>query len=365
MISAHRIVMNGISSDEFDIIGDLSLDSDNGTKPSFLNQDGVSSEHYNGRRTIHRLKNNEYFSPVITFIKNDYSEFDTEEHRRILSWLTASDKPGWIEFYKDDSNVIEYQIFGGVENLELYKLSNGRVIGYVVTFMSTHPHAFSRHTKITESTTETTSFVVTCDTDEYGKVLYPTVTIRFKGDNVYFPAVGNPNDVSYYMIPNVVYKWGDELYANVKVNEGAFRTSLKETSQLEPTDVFIGQSKYWYVKGLGAICEITTNGNAYIWKPLVKVGAAVQITNDCILNGNPMSKKMEFKGAAIGDTVTCDGTNKVIYSTSENLDNSFRMIGDDFNLEWLPLAYGDNKITITGNCEVALEWIEPRKIGDL
>lgn len=67
-----------------------------------------------------------------------------------------------------------------------------------------------------------------------------------------------------------------------------------------------------------------------------------------------------------GETVTIDGANKLIYSSRTN-----RTFGTDFGTDdisnqwvWLPLADGTNTITVTGNCELTLEWREIRKIGE-
>ena len=69
MISAHRLFLNGFSTEDFDVIPYLSFDGDDGATPSYLNQDGVYTEHYDGHRTIHRAKYNEVLTPRFTLIK--------------------------------------------------------------------------------------------------------------------------------------------------------------------------------------------------------------------------------------------------------------------------------------------------------
>ena len=142
MISAQRIEWQGLDSLNFDLITCLSFEDENGNASSFLNQDGIYTEHYDGHRTIYRAKTNEYFNPTFTFLKSDFGDFTMEEQRRVLSWL-SSEKPGWLNVYHDDSNVLSYRCFGTWESIELYKLGSGRVVGYVVSFASSHPYAWS------------------------------------------------------------------------------------------------------------------------------------------------------------------------------------------------------------------------------
>ena len=68
-----------------------------------------------------------------------------------------------------------------------------------------------------------------------------------------------------------------------------------------------------------------------------------------IINNQPMEK------------IVVDGANKVISSSL-----TYRQFGDDFeHWKWLPLYDGNNIITVTGNCEVTLEYREIRKIGEI
>ena len=243
MISAHRLIFNGFSTEDFDVIPYLSFESDDGATPTFLNTDGVYTEHYDGHRTIHRAKYNEAFTPRFTLIKKDESDFDATENRKILSWITASEKPGFLEVYKDDSNVLEWKIFGCITSVEQYKLGNGRIVGYEFEMESSHPYAWSRKFTYPEiyatieelsnndetndylTVSEANTFTITCNTDEYNKPLYPKVTINFKGENPYFPIDVNPlEETTYHMVPNVIYSWIDtgnveHLYVNLNGDE--------------------------------------------------------------------------------------------------------------------------------------------------
>lgn len=389
MIDAHRVVFNGMDSLDFDITPHISFDSDVGGTASFLNRDSIHSEHYDGSfRRIHSYKYNEVLSPTFTFLKQDFSDFDETENRKILSWLTASDKPSWIEIYKDDSNVLSYKLFGNFTETEVYKLGNGRVVGYVATFESSAPYAYSRkfiypevHTTTEEigNNDETNdylqvsgakNFTITCNTDEYNKLLYPKVIIDFNGENIYFPVSTKPSDDTY-MIPNVIYTYTEgtipKYYISISTEDTLIRTEVLPISGDTGASqdlVAENPSNYFYVKNgrEHTIKRVVNNQGIDEWETVVKIGAAVKINASYTFNGETISKEIIVKGAALGEKITLDGANKVV---SVIPDDGVRIMGDDFNWEWLPLAYGDNDITIAGNCAVQIQWIEPRKVGSL
>ena len=370
MIDAHRIVYNNLSSEEFDVIPGLAFSEDDGTTSSFLGKEGVYTEHYDGHRTIHRAKYNEAFTPRFTLIKQDYSNFEEDENRRILSWLTSSDKPGWLEVYKDDSNVLGWQVFGCITSVEQYKLGNGRIIGYEFEMETTHPYAFSRKMEITKQISTPTPLTIISNSDEYLKPIYPTVTIRFSDTDIYMPVNTDPTSDNYVMIPNVIYKWNNGYHVNLPSEGGKV--------ELDPNNPVISPMSsvkaenytldgYYYFTQDGVIAKaigIQDNEGQwkYEWKIITEVGAAVKIENTTVGTSTIVT------GAATKETIILDGANKVISSYKNingDLVQNTKIIGNHFSWEWLPLNYGDNNITITGNCEIKLEWLEPRKVGDM
>lgn len=392
MIDAHRIVFNGMDSLDFDITPHLSFDGDNGGSASFLNRESIHSEHYDGSfRRIHSYKYNEVLSPTFTFLKQNFSDFDEVENRKILSWLTGSDKPGWIEIYKDDSNVVSYRLFGNFTETEVYKLGNGRVIGYVATFESSAPYAYSRKfiypevhatTVVISNNDETNdyldvdgtkSFKITCNTDEYNKLIYPKVVIDFKGKtDIYIPVSKKPES-GEYMIPNTIYTFEEDgaqkQFISISagsISERAYTMSVNVNADLNSLQEEAAQKNIRYfhvVDGRYHTIRIIEDSE---WKIITKTGAAVKINTPYITN----DEGIIIKGASLDEEITLDGTNKVIsvakyQDDGTKKDDGVRIMGDDFNWEWLPLAYGGNDITITGNCRVQIQWIEPRKVGSL
>ena len=392
MISAHHLIFNGFSTEDFDVIPHWSFSSDDGATPSYLSAEGVYTEHYDGHRTIHRAKYNEAFTPRFTLIKKDESDFDAAENRKILSWLTASTKPGFLEVYQDDSNVLEWRAFGCVTSVEQYKLGNGRIVGYEFEMESTHPYAWSRkftYPEVYETIKELSNndetndyltvskeaiFTIPCNTDEYNKLLYPKVTIVFPSQRLYFSTNVDPTKDNS-MIPNVIYSWTDKeenthLYINLNGEEDVGKYEIQELSGDAPdittTNISAYQDyKYYYFPDDGGYIrklKVQEDGATVKWFTVTKVGMAAKISNTYTFEGETKTTESIITGGAIDEEIILDGTNKVISGVK---GTSTRIIGDDFNWNWMPLAYGDNNITVMGNCKIKIEWLEPRKVGSL
>lgn len=434
MISAQRIEWQNLNSLEFDLVTCLSFDSDNGNSPSFLNQDGIYTEHYDGHRTVHRAKKNEFFNPTFTLIKEGFEDFTIDEQRKILSWLSI-EKPGWLSVYHDDSNVPSYRCFGMWENIELYKLGSGRVVGYVISFASTHPYAWSRkftYPEVYETIKELSNndesndylevsdkatFTLACNTDEYNKLLYPRVTIIFPSKKTYFVTDVEPTkDKIDRMIPNVIYSWyedyrratayekGKEYYSDLKgtkadpqptddteIKNGEYYTFEDKThlyvnlneeenegivkiqelggfaSDITSTNIegLTGDYSYYYFPDDGNYIrklQVQEDGVTVKWLTVAKAGMAVKIINDYTFDGETKTTETIVAGGITKEEIVLNGTNKVISGIT---GTSTRTIGDDFNWNWMPLAYGDNKITVMGSCKIKIEWLEPRKVGSL
>ena len=378
MLSPFKIHWNGFSSLDKDLWCELSFGGNSGEASSFLSREAVFTERVDGSyRNLYNYKYNEVLAPQITLIKQDYSDFSHEENRQILSWLTSLNKPSWLEVFHDDSEVVDYRLWGNWSNIEQYKMGNSRVVGYVCTFESSSPMAFSPKYEITKQVSGVNNFTINCESDEYDKVLYPKVSIifgvhknasgQYDYKDLYFPATIDPlANSTYYMIPNVIYTYSGSLYVNVVNEEQTIRVTVQPTlsNGITPNSNSVG--KYYYFTDnntINTVVETKTNSGEYIYniKKLCSVTAAVQIDNTYFFNGENIQKSTIISGGVLGETLTLDGTNKVVSSDQDSL----KIMGDYFNWEWLPLANDNNTITVTGNCTVKIEWIEPRKVGDL
>lgn len=190
MVSPHRIRYNGIFSNELnmpDLIMCVAMDSDNGETPSFLNREAVASESHDGRyKRIHRFKYNETFAPKFTFFKNDFGNFEMDEVRIVLKWLTSKDTTALLETYYDDSNVVSWASIGGFVDLQTHKLANNRTIAITATWDSISPFAFSDLYTVTKTITSTNNKItINIDTDD-NKPVYPRVTIQTNGNDIKF-----------------------------------------------------------------------------------------------------------------------------------------------------------------------------------
>lgn len=418
MISPYKIKWAGFSSLDLDLWTELNFDPNNGAISTFLNRENITTEHYDGRKTIHKLKYNSTLTLTVTFIKQDYSDFGQDENRKVLSWLTSNDKPSWLEVYHDDGNAVSYRLFGSWTEIEQYKISNGRIIGYLATFESSAPYAYSRNMtypldpdnleEIADylQISEPTTFTITCNSDEYNKVIYPKVTVVFDSENVYVPINQNPTLNQYEMMSNIIYLYDNHYYVSTTGFKGEVSSIFSANSKISEQNAenYFGQYVYhpgnrilyksvrvfelakqynsnvstYYIDNKGTLPnEQPTAENfserdyyvatSYGWEVIANIGTGVQIENTYVLNGEVQHSKSTIVGCkpkandSYGERVTFDGTNKILSSSLEPM----RIIGEDFNWEWLPFAEGENKITITGNCEIKFEWIEPRKVGSL
>lgn len=314
MIALNRFTYNGYSSRDFDLICDLAFDSDSDNTETFLSRDAVASEVYNGTlKRTHNYKYSEVFAPSFTLIKNDFEDFTTEEVRKVLAWLTSSFTPKFLTAYEDDSEIISFEILGAPTQIETYKLGNGRIVGIVFTFESCAPYAFSAVQTVTKDITTPQTFIITCNSDELGAMVYPKVTIEHKQTDSLVVQSDHMMKYNEELVDGTVYQYEDKYYWID--NDGVFQEQSENTSNFDTTSVSIQND--------------TTQSKTVIGKDNAQ------------------------------EIVTLDGANRIVSSSRPN----GRIFGDDFNWIWMPLVPGDNIITVMGSCTIKFEWREPRKVG--
>ena len=377
MISPNRIKYNNVFSNELnipDLIMCVAMDSDNGETPSFLNREAISSESHDGRyKRIHSFKYTETFAPKFTFFKSDFSNFEMDEVRVVLKWLTSKDTTTLLETYYDDSNVVSWASIGGFVDLQTYKLANNRTIAITAVWDSISPFALSDLYTVTKKISSATDNKITItdnkitieiDTDD-NKPVYPCITIQQTG--IVVPS-DKALDMYSDMVPNTVYKYGSTYYW--KSDEPSLVTGTTEPdygwtkvtrdTAYVTTDTIEEETVYYYTSDQKyrwidpyTFKSSTTNPN------LDTTG--VKITNQHYDFFNQPSKPVTtvVKNNASTEKIILDGSNKIVSST-----NTRRIFGDDFDWNWLPLYDGKNELTVEGNCEVTLKWREVRKIGE-
>lgn len=328
MVSPHHIKYAGISSDELsilDLIMCASLEGDDGETNSFLNRSAVQSESHDGRyKPTVRYKYDEVFAPKFTFLKKDFSDFSMDEIRLLLKYLTNKDTTAILEVFYDDSNVVSWAAIGGWTEINLQKLANNRTIGVTAIFSAVHPFALSDLYTVTKTISNATDNKITIeiDTDD-NKPVYPRITIQEKGSVVRIP-VGTTLNANSDMVENTVYFNGTTYYWKTasSTDEAYFNAS-------------------------------TTNPN------LATTSVRLKNTHTNFFNQSTVLSPSIAKNNNTTEFIVLDGANKIASSNSVN-----RILGDDFNWQWLELHDGKNEVTIEGNCEVTLQWRTVIKCGE-
>ena len=382
MVSPQKIRYNNIFSDvglgTLDVILDVAFDSDNGAMSSYLNRSAVSSESHDGRyKNTARYKFDELFSPQFTIVKKNFSDFTQDEIRKVLKYLTSTDKPALLEVYYDGkSNVVDWAAIGGWTSIETYKIANNRTIGIVATFEAITPYAMSNLYTITKKISDPTDnkIVIDVDTDD-NKPVYPKITINHGYNNESHVVVRIPNGTvlttTSDMVDNTVYYNGTTYFWKSAVNVSGTTKPAYEWDEVEVyreviiTDTLEDNKIYYYI-------DTKTNSTIYYWvephyfqysdnNPYLAT-TSVRLINkhtnffNVVTTPFPTTVVKNNNGTEI---ITLDGANKIISSSSVN-----RVFDNDFNLNWLPLFDGHNEITVEGDCEITIKWREVRKVGE-
>lgn len=323
MIAANKIIYNGLSSIDLDLLVDVSFGSDDGETSSFLNREAIASESYKGDfRRVHNYRWDEVFSPKFTFVKKDFSDFNKSELRRLYTWLTSKSTADFVTVYYDDSEVISWEALGGFIECSAYKIANNRTVGVVATFESVSPFAFSRLYTITKdvSSPEDNKITINLETDDIPNPVCPRITIQHSSTSNIVEVDHIMTDVDHWVDGTVffydgVYYWVDK--------DGIKYTSSTNNSGIETTSV--------------SIVNTHTNSND-----------EVRVFDSLVKNNIK------------GEIVTLDGANNIVLSSRTN----GRIFDKDFSWEWIPLYEGKNVLSFIGNCTVTIEYRYPIKCGE-
>lgn len=117
------------------------FDPDNGETESYLSQDQVYTDSYNGtKRTLYGTKYNSVATPKITVIKQDGSDFTLGECRDAYRWLTGNPEASWMDLYIGDE--VKYRLLCTIQDVKPQKL-DARTIGLNIYCESLSPWAYS------------------------------------------------------------------------------------------------------------------------------------------------------------------------------------------------------------------------------
>jgi hypothetical protein len=215
---------------------------------------------------------------------------------------------------------VSYEVLGNWTNIQQYKYGNGRIIGYVCTFEALMPYAMSPVRIEKVQVASPTTLTINVDSDELQALIYPKVTIT----------------------------QADSLVVNIDSTLGStFVADKTAPPGYVPGTVYHYNDVYYWVDSDNILRGRATNASGLT-------------TTSVVIENITLGAKTIVSDNVAGEIVTLDGANKVVASSRPG----GRIYGDSFNWNWLPLANGENNITITGNCDVKLEYREIRKIGE-
>ena len=119
----------------------VAFDADNGEVDSYLNQEQIYTDSYNGsKRILYGTRWTEVTNIKISVIKKDGSDFSLEECRKAYRWLTGNPRASWLDLYVGEE--LQYSILCTVQNVKQQKL-DARTSGLNIYFESVSPWAYS------------------------------------------------------------------------------------------------------------------------------------------------------------------------------------------------------------------------------
>ena len=159
------------------------FDPDNGELDSYLSQDQVYTDSYNGsKRTLYGTRWNSVANVKITVIKQDGSDFTLGECREAYKWLTGNPEAGWMDLYIGDE--VKYRLLCTIQDVKPQKM-DARTIGLNIYCESLSPWAFSALQTVTQSINESGTVEIDCPSDDLYSFVYPKTTyINTSGESL-------------------------------------------------------------------------------------------------------------------------------------------------------------------------------------
>ena len=286
------------------------FDADQGETDSYLSQEQVYTDSYNGaRRILYGTKWNAVANVKITVIKQNRSDFTEAECRSAYRWLTGKPTASYLDLYAGES--LRYSFLGTVQDVKPQKL-DARTVGLNIYFESVSPWAWSP------------SQTVRCD---FGQALSVDVDgILNKGDT-YLGVTSN----------GVLYNGSSGGYGLFELtNDNVAYIDNSTTLQIDNQS----DDLYTYIT-LDAV--IQNNNSDYIF-----------------IHNKTLNEETVITGMSANEKITLSA-NQFILSDVPN-----KIFGNTFNFIWPRLAPGINNIVVGGTGSGSLEFTYryPIKIGD-
>lgn len=151
------------------------FDPDNGETDSYLSQEQVYSESYNGtKRTLYGTKYTSVANVKITVIKQDGTDFTLAECRNAYKWLTGNPEASWMDLYIGDE--VKYRLLCTIQDVKPQKL-DARTVGLNIYCESLSPWAYSPlQRKVHSILDDGQNIVIDCPSDDMYTYVYAKTT---------------------------------------------------------------------------------------------------------------------------------------------------------------------------------------------
>lgn len=152
------------------------FEPDNGETDSYLTQEQVYSDSYNGtKRVLYGTKYSTVATPVITVIKQDGGDFSLEDIRQAYKWLTGNTSSSWLDLYVGEE--VTYRLLVTIKDVKPYKL-DARTIGLNIYCESLSPWGYSPLQIVSQSIVGEGNIIIENLSDDL--YTYTPVNIKFE-----------------------------------------------------------------------------------------------------------------------------------------------------------------------------------------
>jgi hypothetical protein len=152
------------------------FDPDNGETDSYLSQEQIYSESYNGtKRTLYGTKYNSVANVKITVIKQSGSEFTLKECRDAYKWLTGNPEAEWMDLYIGDE--VKYRLLCTIQDVKPQKL-DARTVGLNIYCESLSPWAYSSQITLSQSISGSKTIEINNESDDLYTPVYLKTTYK-------------------------------------------------------------------------------------------------------------------------------------------------------------------------------------------
>lgn len=151
------------------------FEADDGEQDSYLSQDQVYTDSYNGaKRNLYGTRWNAVANVKITVIKQDGGDFTFDECREASKWLTGNPEASWLDLYVGDD--IKSRLLCTIQDVKPQKL-DARIIGLNIYCESLSPWAYSPlQTDGIEDMKTGEGITIINNSDDKYSFVYPKIT---------------------------------------------------------------------------------------------------------------------------------------------------------------------------------------------